>query len=299
MTLMGFAMVSMYGRVMVARALESKRTTFLHQFIHDVGHFVQVMRDTCAVLGGSVCLAILQGSTRWVPSDLDVFCPRDSYKMFCIYLIDKLGGKVGRHQDIDDIIRCHPHDCPSGVFDRRIIHTSTVTFDVMCSNSLTATEPVANSYATHLMNFISADAVCIAYPWMFTERVCVTRSDVEGHDLGLHLRKYADRGYRIQPGWQESPSYRLQERCSGNGHCCKALRYLGDADCLSVTFEYPHSLVNLYTPVHLPPFGTPPPDLAWTTAWVWGGNPCNKGSCMLYVESSVYAVVLCDAHRLL
>lgn len=297
MTLMGFAMVSTYGRIMAARVLEAKRTSFLHRFIRDVGQLVQVMRDTRAVLGGSACLAILQSTARWVPGDLDIFCPRDGYETFCIYIVDKLGGKVIQHHDIEDIRRHRPDDCPEGVCDRRLIRTSSITFDVMCSNTLAATEPVANSFSTHLMNFIGADSICIAYPWLFGDRICVMKP-VEGYDHSVHMGKYIERGYRIQAGLQDASSYRLQERCPSNGHCCRALRYFGDSNCLSMTFSYPHSLVTLHTPIHLPPFGTPSLDLAWTTAWVWGGNPCNRGTCILRTDSCVHAVVLCDAHRL-
>lgn len=296
-TVMGFAMVSTYGRVMAARAIESKRSSFLQRFVPDVSQLVRVMRDTRSVLGGSACLAILHGDTKWVPGDLDIFCPRDGYETFCIFVVDKLGGKVIRHYDSDDMRRHHPNDCPRGVCDRRLIEIATTTFDVMCSNSVSALEPLASSFSTHLMNFISADSVCIAYPWTFSERVGITRPIPGDPSRSLHA-KHMERGYRFRYALQETSQYRFQELCPGDGYCCRALRYFGDSKCLSITFEYPPSLTSLYTPVHLPTFGSPAPDLSWTTAWVWGGFPCKRGSCTLYKDPYVQPVVLCDTHRL-
>lgn len=291
-------MLSGTGRSLAIQSLEHRRKVFLRRYVDDVEHFLAVMRDTRTVIGGSACLPMLRGEEYWAPTDIDLFCPKDSYETMCIYVVDRLRGRMIEHLDEENLHREYPSDCPQGVCDRRRILTEKITFDIMCSPSLTATEPIAHSFATHTMNFVAADSVCIAYPLLFSARRSVLRPSSLWTDPSDLVTKYLGRGYEFHSCFLYESQGATRKPCATNGHCPRALRYFGDLSCFTMSLACEEDVLTLYLPKHLPPFGNPSPTLAWTTAWVFGGEACHNESCNVHTDSHVQPLVLCDIDSL-
>lgn len=280
------------------RTLDHRRTSFLALYTHDVPGLMAVLRDTRSVIGGSACLAVLNRVGDWVPNDLDVFCPRDGYETCCVYLIDRLHGQVITHLDEDDLNSERPGDCPEGVCDRRVIRTKFGLFDVMCSSTLTATEPIAHAFSSHLMNFISADSICVAYPWSFNNRCGTTRARDTGHSCREITDSYVRRDYYFPPRLRDQLRGRQVGGCPRNGYCARQLRYFGDKHCLTVTFPQYGKVVILCNPTAMPSMPEAEEETAWSSAWVFGGKGCGE-ECIGNFDSYVNAVVCYSGPSLL
>ncbi|KAJ3529883.1 hypothetical protein NM688_g7792 [Phlebia brevispora] len=172
--LVGLGLVSLEGRTTAIRLWSERLKRFLGKYVSDPEALRRVMDETRTVLSGGGAVHFLQPSSDWTPRDLDFYCPEDQYEIFCIYIIDVLGGVVQLHQEEADMATdIHEPYRHIAIKERRVIQTRFATFDVMCAKGMTSLFPIAHFFATHLMNFVSASSVCIAYPHALAQKVGV------------------------------------------------------------------------------------------------------------------------------
>ncbi|KAI9059161.1 hypothetical protein FKP32DRAFT_1544252, partial [Trametes sanguinea] len=124
-----------------------------------------VLRITNSIISGSAALHVLL-STAWSPSDLDVYAPHHSYKQVISYLRDAENYQVMESPD--------PSKYPyrgNGFSSVTHLFRDGHEIDVIQSPTRSALHPLPHFWATHVMNYISADAYCVAYPrYTLTER---------------------------------------------------------------------------------------------------------------------------------
>lgn len=267
---LGVSKLDHSGRKTTARALEGRMVRFLSSFTRQPTALRSAMRRTNTVLSGGACLAFLQPSPSWSPTDLDFYCPDQGYEQFCHFLIEELGGRTElSHGAFDDD---NPYSAKQlGFSHRRVIKTQEATFDVMRSIHATPFTPIAKFDNTLLMNYLSADELCIAYPWTFDDRVGIMSS----HGVSDTRRKlYVDRGYRLLDSSLAYWGEQYESVCTPHGHCARALRCFGDKHSLRLKFQQEIIVGSDISP--------PIPDLS--TVWVFGGAPCGNSTCNQRVE---------------
>lgn len=145
--------------------------------------------------------------------------------------------------------------------------------DVIPSTNDCSLFPISHFWATHLMNFLSADSYCVAYPELtFAHRSVLSPFQLVQHRFpseyiaGL-VAKYQARGFdfRVRPyAWEEQ---RERTTCTNNSSCPRIHRFFGDRFCVKglLTRE-----AGEYLHFRLLP--------SEKTAYWWrGGDPCGDG----------------------
>ncbi|KAH9855227.1 hypothetical protein C2E23DRAFT_866854 [Lenzites betulinus] len=119
-----------------------------------------MLRITSSVLSGSTALHILDNerAAQWSPSDLNIYTPRHGLQAFVDYLCASEGYSVTK---IDT--SKYPYDNSS---IEKVVHLQRTDheIDVIQSSSSSALEPIPLFWSSHLMNYLTADGFCVAYP---------------------------------------------------------------------------------------------------------------------------------------
>ncbi|KAI0359246.1 hypothetical protein OH77DRAFT_1375134, partial [Trametes cingulata] len=156
-----------------------------------------------AVVSGSTALHILdiQGSARWVPNDLDIYTPLGKAVRLVSYLV-----KAEYYQ----YTGCHLsnyHGDFGGYTKVFHLEKSGRKIDVIQSCTASALHPIPYFWSTHVMNYLTADSFCIAYPtFTLSGRGLLNPLPLIKHRYPRErtlsvMAKYQDRGYdfRLYP----------------------------------------------------------------------------------------------------
>ncbi|KAI9065787.1 hypothetical protein FKP32DRAFT_1534223, partial [Trametes sanguinea] len=120
-----------------------------------------ILRVTDSVISGSAALYVLDTdrASDWYPKDLDIYAPNHSYKQIINYLIAL--------EDYEKLETPPPRKYPyaaSGISSVTHLHRDGIQIDIIQSATRSALHPIPCFWATHVMNYLSADNFCIAYP---------------------------------------------------------------------------------------------------------------------------------------
>lgn len=199
-----------------------------------------------------------------MPKDLDIYTPRSTFLRMARYLIDVEGyapsdPRTPLYADVVNI--------------RRIVtlRKGDRCIDLVQSSSESPTMPIAGFYASHLVNFITADGYFMAYPGLTLRGRSVMYPGRIRHGTGIDstidaLReKYRTRGYqiRMQP-WDWAGE--SEQDCVGGEACPLTARFFGDSFCLRGTFGRQHPYPTFL--LHMPS--------AANTLW-WRGGEISDG----------------------
>lgn len=267
------------GPPIAERGLSVWRDSVFASFTDIPNSFRRTLRECGGVFSGSFLIKALERRTSsfplWTPGLHDFFLPATTFESFCDFLLSRCHGTV-----IDTITI----DPPSVAFDRmvsekRIIDTTRATFSVYKATALCPLLAVATSYADIQFTFMSADTLCIAYPWsVFRKEIAI---QPEGARNPFHLRRimnsYRSRGY--------SPVSRRdsgQHSCRQEGMCPRVTRRFGDNYCLTIHFPDPSAPDATLAPNTRNTFPT--------ASWSFGGPPCGNAACMVQVRCHVDCV---------
>ncbi|KAI0349032.1 hypothetical protein OH77DRAFT_1373963, partial [Trametes cingulata] len=159
-----------------------------------------VLRITDSVISGSAALSVLDTGRGldWRPTDLDIYSPNDRTLRMVWYLCH-----IERYTVTAVHVSSYTGD--SAGF-RRVVHMEkgTKRIDVIQSTTLSALHPIPYFWASHLMNYITADKFSLAYP-TFTDQGRGLLNPVafleyryaRPHTLEV-LHKYQARGYSFR-----------------------------------------------------------------------------------------------------
>lgn len=270
-TLMRWKQTSSWVAHSVVMFLHTRYNSTLRGFGVDPLSFRSVLRLTGSVISGSTALHILDGARRaaWAPNDIDVYVPRGKAMRIVTHL-----------QVVEDF---HLTRQDSAFYGRtasgfsRVIHLSkgNTSIDIIESLTQSALHPIPYFWSTHLINYLTADSFCIAYPdHLLTGRgvlnpIALLEGQYPSPRTLMVMEKYRARGYdvRLSPNaWKGDPS----AECDFGADCPRSIRIFGDRSCLVGSFK------PFACPARHPP-GNPDPRHA--VRWWRGGSACG-GRCV-------------------
>ncbi|KAJ3525165.1 hypothetical protein NM688_g8447 [Phlebia brevispora] len=258
-TIAGLAGLGPEGSTAALQLIGHRWNTFLDEFIGDTtSSFLRVLSDCRSVIANEAALRFLQPRQHARVKTVEIYCPKDQYETVCIFLIDRLAGRT--------------------LLERRLIELPNGTsFDVMRGATFSAFGAIPSLWSTHLMNFISLDAICVTYPWALDNKYGVIDDTMTSPDVRDGIRMYEDEGYVFAPKFSRVDD----TQCAIHGECPRTLRHFGDNHCLTIRFNRGRNRFS-QLPHTWPDDGIIPPTIACTTAWILGGDPCMVGSCTVH-----------------
>lgn len=240
----------------------------LRAYVGDPAAFRAYMRMMGAVISGSFALAFLLHNqhNHFTPNDLDLYVPLDFAFRFALYLVRVEGYEHVRTSRVP-YGRLAAHEFVI------VMQKGTQCIDVIPSSNECSLYPLTHFWASHLMNYLSADAYCIAYP----ELTFAGRSVLSPYQLLQYafpyqyvaklIEKYEGRGFdfRVRPyAWDNIGA---RGPCVGNSACPRMCWFFGDRFCAQgqLSRDRAHS-------------GFPRKLPSDKTAYWWrGGDPCGDG----------------------
>ncbi|KAJ8457462.1 hypothetical protein ONZ51_g11515 [Trametes cubensis] len=242
----------------------------LSKYLNNPSGFRSLLRITNSVLSGSFALHVLDGHRRpqWTPNDMDIYVPVSRARRVATYLVQVEGYQIV--------------ECRKSVYSIHLAGFSLVIqlskgssrINIVQSATLSALHPIPYFWSTHVMNHLTADSFCIAYPRftlagraLLNPIVLVDDRYPNDRTLGM-LTKYQARGYdfRLHPyAWADDPS----AECAGGEGCPRSSRTEGDKFCLVGSFN---------ASPRQDAFRRGLPDNSRTVYWYRGGDACG-GKC--------------------
>lgn len=235
-SLLAFAKLSpVYDRWVITH-LDVSLDNALRTFVNDPRAFRSLMRLLGAVLSGSFALSFLarDDSCKFTPNDLDLYLPRKYVRRFALYLVE-----------VEGYALLEKRKAPYGMAHHIVIALGkgSSRIELIPSTSESALLPIANFWSTHVMNYISADTFCVAYPELtFNNRGVLSPvrlidlRHTSSHIITL-IQKYAARGFDIRTrryawdeAWPPSP-------CTSDASCPRQRRFFGDRFCVTGTLS--------------------------------------------------------------
>ena len=271
-----------------------------------------IMRTTGAVVSGSFALKFLDQRATFAPGDVDCYVPIQGYHTFVTFLVAALGAEIVSE---DDFRRQYGKPRPyrygnlTGIADRRVLRIGKVVIDVICSTNSSPLFPIAKFHSTIVMNFLSADGFCIAYPVSVLLRLSFKTCRRMLSNDRIALNKLQDRGYLVFRSPQELSNFpRDASGCYSLGHCGVQLRFFADEYCITFMFDrfHPSTRARLFKGIgrrsilSRPVASILPTDpYRFTTAWSRGGKGCSKsgapGDCKTQTYPFIQTTVIRDA----
>lgn len=275
----------------VVRCLLDRYNSLLSTFTEKPDDFRAAMKNTGTVLSGSRCLAFLSNATWANNDDFDFYCSYQGFDAFVHYLISVLHAEREVHfadsqppPDPDDgEVTPPPNDfLAPGITERLILSTPHAIFDLKRSRSISSLTPIAHFHTTLLMNFLSADTLCVPYPCGIDDNAFVHTSELTAaHPF---LTRYTNRGYNAFESSIDYFTDLYEPCCVPHGYCPKQPRYFGDMHCLTFRLHTPQ-----YVPVE---------EQAWSAGWTFGGRKCGGDKCRFDADRRVHPAILPTPHGL-
>ncbi|KAI0317652.1 hypothetical protein OF83DRAFT_1120093 [Amylostereum chailletii] len=235
----------------VRALIQSEVFSALSQFVTAPTRFRNVLRSSKAVIGGSFALHIaLRAGTTWRPANLDIYCPYKTFPSMIKLLVDTEGYAImamtaSGHPSSPDF----KNDIVTA-FSLIRVHDNTQVA-VYSTTNPSPLPAITRAWATHLVNFVTADSVCVAYPVL----------TLDGHSRGMEVHKFCGASPSHFSG-QPSP------------YCPHYVRKFGDDACLTVYFGDDDVAKD---------------DLVWDdeVSWRWGGSDGCGDGCELSTERMI------------
>lgn len=208
----------------------------LARFIHDVDGFRAILDRIEGVVSGSVVLQLLNSNCKWQPSDMDVYVPLGpGFDDMLRYLTEDEHFSVISLIDGIDIYA-------AGI--RQVVklrrHSDSAGIDLILSRTSSTLYPLLHFYSTHVMNFISSNAIGCFYPRLtlsnrgvlsalqlppsgaISPRIqrCIAKYETRGFEFAMNGYDWADMG-----------------KCRSGPYCMQSVRKAGDSGCLFVPIQ--------------------------------------------------------------
>ena len=185
---------------LVSRELLLRFETMLRPFMTDLTGFCDCMLDTKTVISGSSAVFFFEGQPAWVPRDLDLYTTFEGFHVIIAYLVAFEGYKVvtKRSRLIDDAIFLYTTLSGSVLF-HRLERGDGMSIDICASRTDCPLYPIASFWSPLLMNYITPNSFCCAYPELLDSKLLLDISLTTQEWLqGVNERprsKYCNRGY--------------------------------------------------------------------------------------------------------
>lgn len=258
------ACTSSHYREDVIGYLNHRKSVLFARFIDDVPGFNQLLRSTNSVVSGSIALQMVLPfvSTNWICKDLDIYVAR-SQDLAVISYLTKQGYGLLNIQGI------RPSYSQSSIHTVVTLSRGEKVIDIIVAAKDIAIRPIFEFHSTLVMNFIAADYLFSAYPWM-TSRFRGLHNPLalrDGKRVMGNLKaiaKYEWRGFDIQnspSAWDLVDS--TSHNCGDDTNCPQFSRNSIDGACLWMSLDakrIPDEDDRLGDPIAI---------------WVLGGDLCD------------------------
>ncbi|KAI0054714.1 hypothetical protein BV25DRAFT_1783348, partial [Artomyces pyxidatus] len=234
-------------------------------FFPDVQRFRDALRCANAVISGSFALNIAlhccnrPAASHWRPNDMDLYCGIHHYVWFLTYLI-RVEGYLPMFTGGEQEQCLVPHYGGGGIaLIFRLVNSRGRQLDVICADSESALTPIPHFWGTLVVNYVSADEICVAYPRLTLNGIGYINPARIGMGTNDAIEKYAARGFTITPFTDNNDTHPL---FPPNAHCPHSLRGFDDVHSLRIRLGdtlTEHSTV---------------PHLVWCPRWRWAGPSC-------------------------
>lgn len=264
-------------RFFVKNRFEQDKDALIRPFITDGDKFRDKMRATESLISGSLALRLVDRTADWKVGDMDLYVPQHHFSSFVAYLLQI------EHYDFDpDFVGNHHTWYKPGILRVTKLRRpgTKVSIDVICSQTDSAAFPLAHYYGTHVLNYISWDSFCCAYPKMTTvgQALLMPLHLIEGYippgRTVSCIKKYGERGF----DFRYNPKQWDEERvCKGGFECPQSVRTMSDRGCLHWQFSDSEDTIigDDGTVVEPDPYLDP---FNFGVVWRIGGLPCG-GRC--------------------
>ncbi|KAH9943752.1 hypothetical protein B0H21DRAFT_695290 [Amylocystis lapponica] len=277
-------MVSASNCRIVADILNTDINHNLSRFVQHPSGVRDVMRDARAVISGSFALKIIDRQSTFTPNDVNFYVGKSGHGAIVKYLIEEEGYVTTETIDVDLAVGCGLYNFCGSIASVTKLQARGKNIDVICSTDESPTTPLPYFWTTLVMNFITADSICSAYPaitirgrGLMHQKRLLDPSLPEGSRI-LCLEKYQERGYqfRVAPlhGWDVRRDGATRT-CAQSWQCPCRNCFFGDAGCLMLNVACRDKAVSIGHQGHLNSPSTPPYGL--TNMWRLGGARCGYG----------------------
>ncbi|GJF00758.1 hypothetical protein PsYK624_170590 [Phanerochaete sordida] len=264
-TLVGLSTVSLASEPLVLDVLRQRWLASLAALTNDVAAMLDVMRRTRAVLSGPRVLAYIDAvDTPHLPWQFIV--ASQGFDDFCDWLKTHEGARVDNLPSATDVFSSNP-----SVAGRRLFRTKNGYFDIIQSASTNVLLPIPSYSSTALVNYITADEICVGYPFLALRNLALPAYHLTPRNYPAASAEIERLGYTMaQSANAAYPDY--HGRCMPYGVCVRCPRFLGDGFSLMVRFgAVARPLVDVTPSMKV---------VGQTVAWTWGGNGCGHQHCM-------------------
>ena len=256
------------------------RRYILFQHRHLAAHFFRnpdclfrILYASHAVISGSCALYLLQPllSTLWFPYDLDIYVSQENSPLLLTALATE-----GYHHTLTSPT-CVKQQSRSPRHFTISLTCSQQTIDVIVSPSDSVIFPIYHFHSTHLMNFVTHDALCCSYPRLTLCGASLINPFL-AHDSILNrasidaLLKYRRHGFSYYNCYHIHQNFRCFKHTN---------RKLNDKSCMWVVTKSapfsPHSCLDTYARLGIV-----------NAHWRLGGELCMMESFSNFVPSSIW-----------
>lgn len=282
-SLCGLAEKDPRANELVARCLEQRVLTFFSTFTDDPLAFRAALAETRTVISGSSVVSFIINRALWETDNINLYCPQHTFERFCDFLVEELHARELPNTTVSGRL---PLRLPT--IDHRELVTARTRFSVTRSPDATPVTVIASSDITVTMNFLTANSLHIAYPWLLDNRKILARPGAVRPSL---LARWQTRGFTLSSSaagaWNtEVPSD--IPRCAPQGCCPSAIRYFDDDHCVVLRFGDADEDSDRDKDLG---------GRVLSAAWVFGGSPCGSTSCVNTVVPVTHSTVLLDTEN--
>lgn len=298
--LCALGMFSPQGKLVAAHGLRQARERFLMRWMSSASTdaFLKAMRSSDTVIAGAACLHFTlprADRTTWDPPMLELICPANTFHGMCTFIEDRLYAREVPLEAEDTLPSATSRLQPLEHVHRRKYFRTTKggLLHVMATNlGVSPLRLVTYANATHLFTFLTADALCVAYPSGLIGRDTVRSGRTSGLYPVEEVSPYRAKGFTFHPTvgawlatWSTVDHADVDEFCP----CTK--RYFGDRDSLTIAFNADETA----------PFGSSfstNASACWTATWVLGGKACGFGTCVVDAEAMSTDIIIIAEERI-
>ncbi|KAI9063180.1 hypothetical protein FKP32DRAFT_1553809, partial [Trametes sanguinea] len=139
--------------------LETEYNNDLSAYVAHPSALRAVLRLLHAVISGSFALAFLlrNNEPKIIARDLDIYVPHKYAKRLARYLTAGEGYSVV-------LSHHHRYDGNAAIASVQVLAKGAMRIEIIESTTSSALFPLPHFWATHVVNYLTADTFCIAYP---------------------------------------------------------------------------------------------------------------------------------------
>lgn len=216
----------------------------LQDFVSSPVDFRAILRNSRSVVSGSVALHfILDNPSSWNPGDCDVYVPAGSAFVVIDYLRHHEGYQFRNRSRQEHYGNLHfPSSLPAIMSIERLQRPDGKRIDVIESSTASALYPLPFFWSSHLVNYISADSICVTFPILTFQKRCLLFPGSNHTSTALQA-KYEERGFRVSSFLENTSEEvqaaypRMHDGCDDNPYCPHRFRFFGDEWCMQIVFD--------------------------------------------------------------